>query len=258
MSASILLASGERGTPSRVMGCDVGLSRAMGEDSRSRVRGPNRSGSRSQAAVMIGRASRSSPMQKLPLSGNLAYNPLPPRSGGLEHAEERRRPADSQFKFNSRRLVMRVVRRKQIGDESLALWLMLEDDLDRIDRFNSIVARHHRPISLSIERTAPSFINRYQELAVIPDLICLDHDLMPDCEGDPDPGDGRDVSRFLTTRLASSPVLIHSTNSAAADSMMFSMREHGWTVDRISPIGEDWIESYWFPSALDIVARFRA
>jgi hypothetical protein len=140
----------------------------------------------------------------------------------------------------------------------LTLWLMLEDDLDRIDQFNSVLAGHPRPISLAISRTAPSFIDRYKTLDVIPDLICLDHDLMPDSENDPDPGDGRDVSRFLNTCFAASPVLIHSTNSAAADSMMFSMREHGWFVDRISPIGEDWIESYWFPSALDMVAKFRA
>ena len=166
----------------------------------------------------------------------------------------------TDFEINVARAdpLMRSVRRREIGDESLTLWLMLEDDLDRIDRFNTIVARHHRPISLAIERTAPSSIDRYKELDVIPDLICLDHDLMPDCDSDPDPGDGRDVSRFLITRFASSPVLIHSTNSAAADSMIFSMREHGWFVDRISPIGEDWIESYWFPSALDMVARFRA
>jgi hypothetical protein len=135
---------------------------------------------------------------------------------------------------------------------------MLEDDVARIERFKSIVAQHHQQITLAIERTAPAFIHRYKELDVIPDLICLDHDLMPDSPDDPDPGDGRDVSGFLNTCLPASPVLIHSSNSIAADSMMFSMRDHEWCVDRISPIGEDWIESYWFPSALDLVARFRA
>lgn len=135
---------------------------------------------------------------------------------------------------------------------------MLEDDLDRIERFNRIVARHHHHISLDIERTAPAFIRRFKHIDVIPDLICLDHDLMPDSPSDPDPGDGRDVSHFMNKSFPTSPVLIHSSNSIAADSMMFSMRDHGWFVDRISPIGEDWIESYWFPSALALVAKFRA
>jgi len=31
--------------------------------------------------------------------------------------------------------------------------------------------------------------------------------------------------------------------------MMFSMRDAGWTVDRIAPIGDDWIEAYWYPVA---------
>jgi len=134
---------------------------------------------------------------------------------------------------------------------------MLEDDLDRIERFRSIVARHRKPIFLDISRTAPEFIARYMGISVTPDLICLDHDLMPNSCDDPDPGDGRDVSNFLNHCFPASPVLIHSTNSPAADSMMFSMREHGWFVDRISPIGEDWIESYWFPSALEMVGKFR-
>ena len=135
---------------------------------------------------------------------------------------------------------------------------MLEDDADRIERFQKIVARHCFEIRLTNTRTAPSFIKQYKSLTTIPDLICLDHDLMPESDDDPDPGDGRDVSNFLNTCFPSSPVLIHSTNAPAADSMMFSMREHGWFVNRISPIGEDWIESYWFPNALESVAKFRA
>ncbi len=104
---------------------------------------------------------------------------------------------------------------------------MLEDDADRIARFQKTVARHRIEIRLTIFRTAPSFIEQYKSITIIPDLICLDHDLMPESEEDPDPGDGRDVSSFLNTAFPSSPVLIHSTNAPAADSMMFSMREHG-------------------------------
>lgn len=133
--------------------------------------------------------------------------------------------------------------------------LMLEDDLDRIRRFKAIVARHYPSAILTVARTAPDFKTAYWSLTEMPDLICLDHDLFTDSLNDPDPGDGRDVSDFLVTRLAKCPALIHSTNAAAADSMLYSMREGGWTVDRIVPIGEDWIETYWYPAACEMIAR---
>jgi hypothetical protein len=55
--------------------------------------------------------------------------------------------------------------------------------------------------------------------------------------------------------MATCPALIHSTNAHAADSMLFSMRDAGWTVDRIAPIGDDWIESYWYPIAMEMISR---
>jgi hypothetical protein len=105
--------------------------------------------------------------------------------------------------------------------------VMLEDDLDRIRRFTAIVATHHPAAQLDVYRTAPAFIAAYSALTSTPCLVCLDHDLFVDSPNDPDPGDGRDVSTFLTTKPAICPVLIHSTNASAADSMMFSMREAG-------------------------------
>ena len=38
------------------------------------------------------------------------------------------------------------------------------------------------------------------QLTKSPRLIALDHDLIPDDPGDPDPGDGRDVAAFLATQ----------------------------------------------------------
>ena len=132
---------------------------------------------------------------------------------------------------------------------------MLEDDLDRIQRFRAVVERNNADAVLTVARTAPDFCDAYAALTANPDLICLDHDLFVDSPGDPDPGDGRDVSNFLITQVARCPALIHSTNAPAADSMLFSMRDSGWTVDRIAPIGDDWIESYWYPVALEMIAR---
>ena len=133
--------------------------------------------------------------------------------------------------------------------------LMLEDDHDRIRRFRAIVARHHPDAAMTIARTAPDFIAIYGSLTESPDLICLDHDLFTDSLDDPDPGDGRDVSAFLITRIANCPALIHSSNAHAANSMMFAMRDAGWTVDRIAPIGNDWIELDWYPAAKEMITR---
>lgn len=123
----------------------------------------------------------------------------------------------------------------------MKLLLMLEDDHDRIQRFRNIVARHHPSAIMAIARTAADFITAYWSLTETPDLIC--HDLFVDLPDEPDTGDGRDVSNFLILQMAKCPALIHSTNAHAADSMFFSMRDDGWTVDRVSPIGDDWIES---------------
>ena len=131
---------------------------------------------------------------------------------------------------------------------------MLEDDLDRIARFRAVLALHHPAATLDVHRTTSDFIDAYSCLDRVPDLICLDHDLLPDSPDDPDPGDGRDVAAFLVTREPTAPALIHSTNAVAADSMLFSMRDAKWNVDRIAPLGEDWIESYWFPTAREMVA----
>ncbi len=91
----------------------------------------------------------------------------------------------------------------------MKLLLILEDDLDRIQRFRAVVARWHPDAVLNIARTAPDFKVAYWALTEIPDLICLDHDLFTDSPDAPDPGDGRDVSDFLVTRSAKCPALIH-------------------------------------------------
>ncbi|MEO1527374.1 MAG: cyclic-phosphate processing receiver domain-containing protein [Planctomycetota bacterium] len=128
--------------------------------------------------------------------------------------------------------------------------ILLEDDLQRIDRFKAILGQNHQ---LVIARTAWAFIERYPTASDQADLICLDHDLFTDSPDEPDPGDGRDVAGYLATQTPLCPALIHSTNAPAADSMMFTLRDAGWNVDRIAPIGADWIEEYWFPTMLSMV-----
>jgi hypothetical protein len=37
--------------------------------------------------------------------------------------------------------------------------------------------------------------------------------------------------------------------------MLFSLRDAGWTVERIAPLGDDWIENYWYPTICDMIER---
>ena len=133
--------------------------------------------------------------------------------------------------------------------------IMLEDDRDRIARFTIVLAA--KQISYKYARTAHDFIRLYQTQTEAPTLIGLDHDLFTDNDGDPDPGDGRDVAAFLAAQLPSAPILIHSTNAVAADSMLYTLADAGWVVERIAPIGQDWIETYWLPTAMEIIGRCR-
>ena len=135
----------------------------------------------------------------------------------------------------------------------MTLILMLEDDRERIGRFRTILAGNEGA-QLTVFRTAQDFIAGYQSLNETPNLVGLDHDLFTDSPDDPDPGDGRDVASFLSTQTPVCPVLIHSTNAPAADSMVFTSREAGWIVDRIAPLGHDWIETYWYPYAMRMIA----
>lgn len=132
--------------------------------------------------------------------------------------------------------------------------VMLEDDLERIERFRAKLESHHPGSQIDVSRTAPGFISNYRRRKGVPDLICLDHDLFTDSPDDPDPGDGRDVTDFLITQDPIAPVLIHSTNASAADSMLFALLDHGWTADRIAPLGQDWIETYWYPTAMRMIS----
>ncbi len=129
--------------------------------------------------------------------------------------------------------------------------IMLEDDQERIARFKLVLAT--TGLTLTCSRTAQDFIRQYQAQTEVPKLIALDHDLFTDNENDPDPGDGRDVAAFLATQSPMAPILIHSTNAVAADSMLFMLADAGWNVDRIAPIGSDWIETYWFPIAMKMM-----
>ena len=80
-------------------------------------------------------------------------------------------------------------------------------------------------------------------------VICLDHDLelKPGPSGRYiDPGSGREVADYLARQQPVCPVVIHTTNVAAAVGMEMVLRESGWTTRRVVPFEDlDWIPREW-------------
>jgi hypothetical protein len=82
--------------------------------------------------------------------------------------------------------------------------------------------------------------------------ISLDHDLelIPGSDGRcVDPGTGREVADFLAERTPQCPVVIHSTNAAAALGMECRLADAGWSVVKVAPYGDlEWVRTTWFPA----------
>jgi hypothetical protein len=82
-------------------------------------------------------------------------------------------------------------------------------------------------------------------------LIALDHDLGPSRLRDGErfePGIGRDVADYLAGCSPTCPILIHSSNSPAAQGMLFCLEGAGWNVTRVYPFDDlAWIERDWEP-----------
>jgi DNA-binding NarL/FixJ family response regulator len=80
-------------------------------------------------------------------------------------------------------------------------------------------------------------------------LISLDHDLelLPGPEGKLiDPGTGREVADFLARHTPVCPVVIHTSNSAAATGMEMVLAEAHWKTYRVVPCDDlTWIATQW-------------
>jgi ADP-ribosylglycohydrolase len=123
--------------------------------------------------------------------------------------------------------------------------LILEDNENRIAGFERAVAALGDGYDLKIWRDAPSMIAECEQHFSSVALISLDHDLNPLPGATTDPGTGMDLAEFLADFLPVCPVLVHSSNTSCAYSMLNELRFAGWTVDRVGPIGEDWIGITW-------------
>jgi len=133
--------------------------------------------------------------------------------------------------------------------------LILEDNDERIAGFQKVVAELGGGFELKIWRDAHSMIAECEEFFPSAALICLDHDLNPQPGVTTDPGTGLDVTKFLCDFLPVCPALIHSSNIDRVYSMHNELRFTGWMVDRVGPLGTDWIETTWLRRVRELIAE---
>jgi len=122
--------------------------------------------------------------------------------------------------------------------------LMLEDDSDRLARFEIVISQIDPEIRLIQWRNAHRMIREAAQYLPSCNLICLDHDLEPEPR-ESDPGDGLDVARFLAEQRPVCPILIHSSNGDRVRRMVGVFELVDIQSQTILPLGADWIERYW-------------
>ncbi len=134
--------------------------------------------------------------------------------------------------------------------------LILEDNDERIAAFEKTVAALGDGFELKLWRDAPSMIAECEAFFPSAKLISLDHDLNPQPGVAADPGTGLDVTKYLCDFQPVCPVLIHSSNTDRVYSMHNELRFAHWIVDRVGPLGDDWIQTTWSRRMLELLAEY--
>jgi hypothetical protein len=129
--------------------------------------------------------------------------------------------------------------------------VILEDNADRQAVMRACIADRFYTFDAQIFDDASEMI-RFLETNLGETLvISLDNDLdlKPGPDGrSVDPGEGRQVAEFLAKQKPVCPVIIHTTNTNAADAMTEALTAAGWKTRRVIPFDDmNWIESTWFP-----------
>lgn len=130
---------------------------------------------------------------------------------------------------------------------------MLEDDPRRVERFRSAAARGLPGVAIRVWASAHAMIAQVPQHVHVATLISLDHDLVaPD--GEPDPGDGVVVAKFLVSQPIVRPVIVHTSNAERGRWMMGEFELARWPHARVLPIGDRWIEDDWIVRARALLA----
>ena len=130
------------------------------------------------------------------------------------------------------------------------MFLVLDDNLRRLEWFRAAVAKHSHG-RITTWTNAPQMLNDLEALLPEAELISLDHDLYRQRPADPDPGSGRDVANFLARREPCCPVIVHSTNSDAAWGMYNALSGAGWQTELVHHLDQaEWVETLWWPKVV--------
>lgn len=87
-------------------------------------------------------------------------------------------------------------------------------------------------------------------------LISLDHDLPLRTNGDQkiDCGTGRQVAEYLANQPPTCPIIVHSSNAAAASAMVEVLTRAQWPCSRVYPHDDiAWIGKSWLPTVERLV-----
>jgi ADP-ribosylglycohydrolase len=133
--------------------------------------------------------------------------------------------------------------------------LVLEDNEDRIAAFKAAVSALGPEFEVVMWRDAPRMVAECAQYFATATLICLDHDLNPRPGEVADPGTGMEVAQFLADFMPVCPVLIHSSNTDRVYSMYNELRFAKWRVERVGPIGNDWIPTSWLQAVRTLLAE---
>jgi CheY-like chemotaxis protein len=129
---------------------------------------------------------------------------------------------------------------------------ILEDNLERQQVMRSCLADRFTMYDAEFFGNAGEMIRFLEKHLNETLVISLDHDLdlVPEPNGRTlDPGTGREVADFLAQHNPVCPVIIHTTNSPAAQGMMTVLKDAQWTTRRVIPFDDhQWIIKEWFPT----------
>ena len=132
--------------------------------------------------------------------------------------------------------------------------LMLEDDADRLRRFEAVLREIAPTLPFYTWRDAHRMIREAGPLLSSATLISLDHDLEPE-PGAGDPGEGYMVAQWLVSQPIVVPVIIHTSNGERSSWMAGAFDLEGWRHWRVPPLGDDWIERDWRRTVLRLLRR---
>jgi hypothetical protein len=128
--------------------------------------------------------------------------------------------------------------------------VILEDNEDRREAMRRCLQDRFYQFEHVFFDEATPFIQYLRDHLTESIVICLDHDLELKTNGDGtshDPGTGREIVDYLAKLQPVCPVVIHSSNEAAALGMELALQEAKWTTFRIAPFGDlEWIPTQWF------------